>query len=225
MTTVAVSHYSDIFCVWAYVAQARIDQLEASFGEQVRLDYHFFSVFGSIRQKIERTWAERGGVAAYAQHVRGVGERFAHLELHPEVWRRTVPESSLPCHAFLAAVLLSHQDGDEGHRRVALAARKMRQAFFCECRDISLRSTQLEIAEALDLPRDAIEASLDSGRAFAVLHDDVEMARERGIHVSPTLLFNEGRQTLAGNVGYRVIEANVRELLTSPPHHDLPSWC
>jgi len=37
------------------------------------------------------------------------------------------------------------------------------------------------------------------------------------------LLFNEGRQVLTGNVGYRVIEANVRELLRVPV--DQSSWC
>jgi hypothetical protein len=36
-------------------------------------------------------------------------------------------------------------------------------------------------------------------------------------------VLNEGRQHLNGNVGYRVIEANVRELLHKPA--DEMSWC
>ena len=44
-----------------------------------------------------------------------------------------------------------------------------------------------------------------------------------GVWSSPTMTFNEGRQTLAGNVGYRVVEANVRELIRNP--HDQASWC
>jgi len=43
------------------------------------------------------------------------------------------------------------------------------------------------------------------------------------VSVSPTLIFNEGRQRLNGNVGYRVIEANIRELLHNPPGEE--SWC
>lgn len=39
--------------------------------------------------------------------------------------------------------------------------------------------------------------------------------------VSPTLIFNEGRQRLNGNVGYRVIEANIRELRHNPPGENL----
>ena len=40
---------------------------------------------------------------------------------------------------------------------------------------------------------------------------------------SPTLVFNEGRQMIYGNVGYRVIEANVLELLNKPKA--AASWC
>jgi len=40
---------------------------------------------------------------------------------------------------------------------------------------------------------------------------------------SPTLLLNEGRQRLVGNVGYRILEANVRELFERPGVQQ--SWC
>lgn len=225
MEPITVSHFSDIFCVWAYVAQARIDELEKHFEEQVRLEYHFFSVFGSIKSKIQNGWGHRGGIQGYAKHVLGVGERYEYLKLHPDVWTKTIPESSMQVHLFLCAVLLSQEDAREGHRRVGLTAQRLRRGFFCDCRDISKRSVQLEIAEEVGLPRAEIEAALDDGRAFAVLHEDLERAREEGIRVSPTLLFNEGRQRLTGNVGYRVIEANVREVLQTPDLGELASWC
>ena len=41
--------------------------------------------------------------------------------------------------------------------------------------------------------------------------------------MSPSLLLNDGRQRLNGNVGYRVIAANVREILERPPGQ--LSWC
>ena len=43
-------------------------------------------------------------------------------------------------------------------------------------------------------------------------------------HFSPTFILNEGRQKLYGNVGYRVIEANLQELLKSPDASQA-SWC
>ena len=53
--------------------------------------------------------------------------------------------------------------------------------------------------------------------------EDLDLARAQAIQASPTLLFNEGRQRLTGNVGYRIIEANIRELLERAP--DQLSWC
>ena len=47
-------------------------------------------------------------------------------------------------------------------------------------------------------------------------------ARQSDISVSPTYVFNNGRQRLTGNVGYRIIEANVKELLEQP--HKQQSW-
>jgi len=82
---------------------------------------------------------------------------------------------------------------------------------------------QLELAEELGLPIAAIQEQIDSGEAYALLSKDFELVKEHTVTVSPTLIFNEGRQRLNGNVGYRVIEANIRELLHNPP--DEQSWC
>jgi hypothetical protein len=43
------------------------------------------------------------------------------------------------------------------------------------------------------------------------------------VRASPTMTFNDDRQILSGNVGYRVLEANVRELSRSPNNQQ--SWC
>ena len=64
---------------------------------------------------------------------------------------------------------------------------------------------------------------LESGRAHAELDHDARLQRDYAVQVSPSLVLNEGRQHLNGNVGYRVIEANVRELLHKPA--DEMSWC
>ena len=41
---------------------------------------------------------------------------------------------------------------------------------------------------------------------------------------SPTFVLNDGRQKLYGNVGFRIIEANIQELLREPKP-DQASWC
>jgi hypothetical protein len=52
---------------------------------------------------------------------------------------------------------------------------------------------------------------------------DTEKKELLKLEGSPSYILNDGRQKLYGNVGYRVIEANVTELLE---HDDNQlSWC
>lgn len=215
-TPVPVQYFSDVLCVWAYVGQARLDELEAAFGADIATDVHFVSVFGDARDKLTKRWADKGGMSAYAEHVRATVARFDHVVVHPDVWEKVQPTSSLGCHLFLAAVKLL----DAGRFRAASWA--LRQAFFRDAIDISARRAQLVVAEQIGLSIGAIEGHLYSGRAHAELSRGLDLARGFGVEVSPTFVFDEGRQRLAGNVGYRVIEANVRELRRAVVGH---SWC
>jgi len=64
---------------------------------------------------------------------------------------------------------------------------------------------------------------IHNGTAYAMLCQDMLTARDANIRISPTLVFNSDRQRLTGNVGYRIIEANVKELLENPEKQQ--SWC
>jgi hypothetical protein len=46
-------------CIWASAAQARIDAVKEKFGDTVRLDYRFCSVFGDAARKITSTWRDK----------------------------------------------------------------------------------------------------------------------------------------------------------------------
>jgi len=223
---VRIQHFSDVLCVWAYVSQVRIDELKQSFGAQIEMDYHFVHVFGHAHQKLQAQWAQRGGAAGYGQHVKEVVGKFEHVPVHPEIWQRDAPRSSMPAHLFLYAVKLLdlQQPGPDGRSTLERAAWTVREAFFRDLVDISRQGELLAIAEKLELPAAKIQAILDSGAAHALLSEDITAAREQSVRASPTLLFNEGRQVLTGNVGYRVIEANVRELLRRPTDYQT-SWC
>jgi len=182
------------------------------------MDYHFVDVFGDVPGRLTERWEERGGLAAYNKHVLGVVEQFDHVEVHPRVWLQNVPNSSLSCHMFLHAVQEAF-----GVKALERAAWALREMFFLHAQDVGARSLQMALAEELDLPRQPIEELLDNGVAASLLSRDVFLAKEQNIAVSPTLVFDGGRQVLRGNVGYRIIEANVQELLTGDgPQH---SWC
>lgn len=216
-------HFSDALCVWAYVSQIRIDELLKNFAGSVELEYRYFQVFGDVPKKIEASWKEHGGVQGYSEHVRSVCGKFGHVAVDPQVWVRTTPHSSMPSHLFLCAVRVLESDGSVPPGAQSSAARAVREAFFMEGADVARRETLLATAEKLRLPVAKVEKILDGGVAHAALCGDLDLAHTHGIQASPTLVFNEGRQRLSGNVGYRIIEANIRELLEGAPGQ--LSWC
>ena len=64
----------------------------------------------------------------------------------------------------------------------------------------------------------------ESSAAFAALAGDYQEAEALRIQGSPTYILNDGRQKLFGNVGFRILEANIQELLRTP-QPDQASWC
>ena len=183
----------------------------------------FSPPFGNVVSKMDTTWRERGGVPAYRRHVREIVEKFGHISLHEQTWKTDVPKSSMPAHIFLCAIRRVELSGRCRPSSGDRAAWAVREAFFRQGRDISNERVLLEIAESIGLPAGEIENAIATGAAHAALSEDLELARTQSITASPTLLFNEGRQRLTGNVGYRIIEANIRELLEGAPGQ--LSWC
>ena len=216
METVRITHFSDVLCVWAYVSQIRCDRLVERFSGRASIDYRYIQVFGSVRAKMAAQWAERGDVEGYAAHVREIVNGFEHVEVHPEVWVKTTPESSMPAHLLLCAVRELEARGDAAPGTQVRAAWAVREAFFRQCADIATRSILLEIAERVGVTAARIEPLLDGGAAHAALCSDLTSGSDHTVRASPTMMLNDDRQRLTGNVGYRVIEANVRELLEHP---------
>ena len=88
------------------------------------------------------------------------------------------------------------------------------------------RRTELVARVVGHIPTDIateIEAKLAAGEAVAETCRDVELRDQHNIEGSPTYYLNQGRQKLYGNVGYRVVSANLRELLEQPGQQ--ASWC
>lgn len=218
--TIRITHFSDVLCIWAYISQVRVAELRENFGRDVAFDYRYFSVFGDTRTKMAAQWKKRGGMDGYASHVRDVASEFEHVTIHPRLWSRGAPASSMPAHLMLTAARVT--PAHDGEVLLALD-HEIRRSFFEDAVDISQTPTLLAICERCGADVAGIEHALRTGAAHAALSTDMKQALELGIRASPTMTFNEGRQTLTGNVGYRVIEANVRELLRNP--QDQRSWC
>jgi predicted DsbA family dithiol-disulfide isomerase len=229
-SVIRIDYFSDILCIWAYVAQIRVDELLSQFGERVDVDCHFFPVFGCTETRIGEGWVDRGGFAAYNRHVRDIAARFEHVEVNPGVWLENAPRSSASCHHFLAAVALVERErlitpgrAPAGRTLFAEAAWRLRCAFFQELRDIGRLDVQTTVAEDLGLPVEDILERLHNGSAMALMCRDADLKDRYRIEGSPTYVLNHGRQKLYGDVGYKIIDANIREILNR--REDQLSWC
>ncbi len=224
MPVVPILYFSDVLCVWAFFAELRIAAVRRTFSDQVGLEFRFCSVFGDVPNKIATSWGTRGGYDGFAAHVRHAAEGFPEVKLHDDLWRGVRPQSSLSPHLFLKAVHLAEQDDKCAAGSFERALGAMRHAFFVDGRDIARLDVQRAVGEAAGAPAAAIQDYLDTGRAHAALSADYKEADVLGVKGSPTLILNQGRQKLYGNVGYRIIEANIQELLREP-NPDQASWC
>lgn len=231
--TITIEHFSDVLCIWAYGGQVRLDELRRQFPEQLEIIYRFIPLFGNTAQRIGEGWRDKGGYAGFGDHVMQVAGEWSHVTVHPDVWREVAPASSISAHMFLKAVQLHAQRSGlaangipefDGRTLLEETIWRLRKRFFAESADIARREIQEDIANELGLDVDHIRALRDCGEAHAALHEDLERRDHYQIPGSPTLILNGGRQRLFGDVGYRILEANVRELLHNPRSGEA-SWC
>ena len=224
MKTVPIVYFSDVLCVWAYVAHPRLDQVKKTYGDQVRFEYKFCSVFGDTARKIPSSWKGKGEYQGFNAHLHHAAKAFPEVTLYPDLWLTVRPASSNSAHLFLKAVdLLEAEKGCEAGttERVTWA---MRQGFFERGRDIARWDVQCQIGNEAGVDTPQIEAQIHDGKAFAALASDYHDATTIGIQGSPTFVLNEGRQKLYGNVGFRILDANIQELLREPQQGQA-SWC
>jgi predicted DsbA family dithiol-disulfide isomerase len=232
MPAVQVSYYSDVLCIWAYAAERRLQELVEAFGDQISIDNRYCSVFPDAWGKIEAKWVAKGGYGGFNRHLMEVAQQFPHIEVNERVWLDTRPRTSASAHLFLKAIeAIEHdQHGDEPkalpytERTSVRAAWALRHAFFALARDISNWQVHKEIAEQLGIDYALVQTKIQSSEAVALLAVDYNLSQTHHVTGSPTFIMNNGRQKLFGNVGYRLLEANVHELLRNPSSEEA-SWC
>jgi len=227
-----IAYFSDVLCVWAYTAQIRLDELKRHYGDRIRLSYHFIPVFGCTDHRIGEGWQDKGGFAGFGEHTRSVCSQFSHVTVNDRLWARAAPKTSASCHHFLKSAQLLEEKGlisaapqadCDGRSLFEELVWQVRLAFFRDAANVAELDCLLGIADGLGLPDDQIRAQMENGEAMAQLCRDVELRDELKVEGSPTYVLNDGRQKLYGNVGYKVIAANVEEVLNRPK--DQASWC
>lgn len=220
---VSITYFSDVLCVWAHIAQLRIDEAKANFGDAVRFESRYCNIFGDTARKIPAAWGAKDGYERFNAHLRHSAAPFPEVRLHPDLWLKVRPRSSASVHlALKAAHLCEQESGAAG--AADRAARALRTAFFERGEDISDRTVLHRLCGDAGVDITASEGHIASGAAHAALMSDYQDAEALKVTGSPTFLLNEGRQRLYGNVGYRILEANIQELLREPTSGQA-SWC
>ena len=213
-----IDYYTDMLCVWAWIAQPRLAELQRQWSYKVDVRHRYLDIFGDSHTKIALRWGQHDGFEKFSAHVTASAAPFEDTPIHAAIWKQVRPRSSMPAHLLLKAVGIVYGDA-----MVQTMALQVRHAFFVDAVDISQIALLLELAESQKLDTHALKVSLMDGRAMAGLSADQQSARELGIKGSPTWVLNEGRQVLYGNVGYRILNANIEELLKRPAAE--ASWC
>jgi len=212
-----INYFSDLLCVWAWIAERRNQALTDDFGQSVERSDHYLGLFSDTGARIGKGWEDRGGFEGFGDHVRRAAEPYPDAEVHADVWTRCRPKTSANAHLVLKATEIISAGAGAG------LARSLRERFFVHAEDIGRLDVLLDAAEQCGVSSSEVRGMLDDGTAIAALLSDDKLAQSFAIKGSPSWVMNSGRQLLYGNVGYRVLHANVEELLRSPAHE--ASWC
>lgn len=207
------AYWSDPLCIWALVAQPRLDRLLDTFGDRLAVDYRVVPVFGSLPWRFSAgPWAS-AGIDGRVEATRRIAREHGRDDVTGECWRACVPASSWSPGAAIKAVCALERAGRVAPATGAAYQRRLREAFFVDHLDVAHRAVQLRLAEELDIPRAPVEQHLDDGTALALLWEDHRLREELQIQGSPTYVFDRGRARLYGNFPAGVLEATVRELI------------
>lgn len=211
MAPLAFSYWSDPLCIWALVAQPKLERILDELGRRVRVDYRIVPVFGSLpRRFADGPWS-KDGVEGRVAVTRRIAEQAGRSDVSGECWRRAKPDTSWAPAAAIKAVF--GLDDGLGEEAGPVYQRGLRERFFVAEQNIALRRIQLELAEEMRLPLASIEARLDDGSALRAVWEDHDEKERLRIQGSPTYVFDGGRAMLYGNFDYGILHATVEELI------------
>lgn len=213
MSTLSFEYWSDPLCIWAFVAQPKLDALLRDHGEGLAVDYRVVPVFGSIPWRFrEGSWAKAGPEGRRDATAR-IAQEFGFSGVTGAAWTLHAPATSWAPGIAIKAVCAMEKDGLAPVGAGARYLASLRAAFFEHDRNTALRSEQLAVAEALELDRGPLEQRLDDGSALAALWEDDREREAKRIQGSPTYVFDGGRARLYGNFDEQVLRATVRTML------------
>lgn len=212
MRKIEFEYWSDPLCIWALVAQPKLEQVLERWGDVLCVRYHVVPVFGSVGWRFrEGPWA-KGGPEGRAAATRKVAEQHG-LEVSGQCWLEDCPSSSWGAGAALKAVFAMEEAEEVPAGSGAEYQLAMRRRFFLDGKNVARREVQLNLAEELSIPRASMAERLDDGTAIAALWEDQQRKDKLGIQGSPTYVFDGGRAELYGNFSVEILTGTIEGLV------------
>lgn len=200
---VVVDYYSDVLCIWAWLAQSKLSTLNQQLSGKIHINHHYMNLFANTHEKINKQWQDRNAFQGYAKHVKDIAQQH-NVVIHPDIWSTIQPTTSSNAHLILKAIECAY-----GQEKSVVLAEHFRQAFFEKAMDISHLEVLFDLAIEQGLQRQTIQAFIDNGQAIASLMSDYQQQQQLALQGSPSFVLDNARQILYGNVSFEVIKANV----------------
>lgn len=54
---IVIDYYSDVLCVWAWIAQPRLEELKRQWGSDIIIRHRYVDIFGDSHGKIQKQWS------------------------------------------------------------------------------------------------------------------------------------------------------------------------
>ena len=217
-SALTIDYFSDILCVWAWIAERRIEELNKHFKDKIEIRHQYIDLFGDTASRIQTQWEDKGMYDGFSQHVIEAAAPYEFAPVNSKIWQIIRPTTSANAHMLLKAIELTND------KSLSIEfASVLRKAFYIDAKDISDLETLFNLLKQANINTEKINTTLNDGTALAALMCDYQKAHQYGIKGSPSFVMNEGRQTLFGNVGYKVLQANIEELLKKSSTQ--ASWC
>lgn len=200
---IVVDYYSDVLCIWAWLAQSKLSTLNQQLVGNIHINHHYMNLFANIHEKINKQWQDRNAFQGYAKHVKDIAQQH-NVFIHPDIWSTQQPTTSSNAHLIIKAIECAY-----GQERSVVLADHFRQAFFEKAMDISNLEVLFDLAFEQGLQRQKIQEFINSGQAIAKLMSDHQKQQQLALQGSPSYVIDNARQILYGNVSVELIKANV----------------
>ena len=99
-----IEYYTDVLCIWAWVAQRRVEEVLAKNGSNVQFQHRYLDLFGDTRTRIYQQWESRGQYQGFCDHVCNAAAPFSSAPVNPACWSRVRPHTSANAHLAIKAV-------------------------------------------------------------------------------------------------------------------------